>query len=320
MSTVTVGQIYADVRGLLNDVQIPGGEVFTNSYFINNPNAFGEPYRSLYARMIGGSKRVQRVVYVVLPAQTTVLIPETYGIVDFSEPELIEERPAAGPPITVVSTSATTPIVVNAPAHGLGTTGNVAPGQICNVLGTSAPWGNWYVTVIDADNFSLNGSMTDGIGGTGGFFFSQTQQPWSDVFPIDMAFEGLDGQPSQVLGNYLWINEQLQFRGASSAIQLRITYYASGTAPTNPNYVINIDNCEDFLAVATASNAAQAKGWYSMADKLRAQAYLGDPATSTPALIDLFFNSQVMASQRGPQRRQLPFRDRRSRFGSFIYG
>ena len=320
MSVCTVGQIYTDVRGLLNDVAIPSGEIFTNQYFINNPNAFGEPYRSAFGRMMGGSKRVQRIVYVVLPPQTTVLIPNTYGIVDFSDPELIEERPAATPGITIQATDTSTPIIVTANNHGLGPTGNVAPGQICNVIGTSAPWGNWYVTVIDANHFSLNGSMSDGTAGTGGFFFSQTQQPWSTVSPIDLAMEGLDGQPSQVLGNYLFLNEQLMFRGASSAIQLRITYYASGTAPTNPNYVIAIDNLEDFLAVATASNAAQAKGWFAMADKLRAQAYLGDPQTNTPSLIDLFFNSQVMASQRGPQRRQLPYRDRRSKFGSFIYG
>ena len=29
-----------------------------------------------------------------------------------------------------------------------------------------------------------------------------------------------------------------------------------------------------------------------MADKLRAQAYLGDPQTNTPSLIDLFFNEK----------------------------
>lgn len=318
MPTVSLGQIYADVRGILNDTQIPTGEVFTNNYFILNPNAFGEAYRSMFSRMIGGSKRVQRVVYVVLPAQTTVLIPQTYGIVDFSDPEMIEERPAVGPGIAITGTSTTTPIVVTAPAHGLGPTGNMVPGQICNVIGTSSPWGNWYVTVIDANSFSLNGSMSDGVAGTGGLFFPQSSQPWSEVTPIDLSFEGLDGQPSSCLGNYLWIDEMLQFRGASQATQLRLTYYASGTAPTDPNFIVGIDNSRDFLSIATASNCAYSLSWYTQAERLRNRAY-GDPThPDEPSLLDLFWNSQVLALQRGPSRRQLPFRNRRSRWGSWI--
>lgn len=320
MATVTLGQIYQNVRGLLNDVQIPTGEVFTNNYFINNPMAFGKSYRSMFARMIGGSKRVQRVVYVVLPPQTTVLIPRTYGIEDFSEPEMIEERPAGGPAIAITSTDTGTPIIATAPNHGLGNPGNVAPGQICNVLNTSAPWGNWYVQIIDANHFSLNGSQSDGIAGTGGAFYSQSSQTWTEVFPIDLSFEGLDGQPSQVLGNYLWINEQLQFRGASSATQLRLTYYASGTAPTNPNFLVGIDNSEDFLSVATAAECANSQNWTNKYELYRNQAY-GDPShPDEPSLLDLFYAGQVLALQRGPQRRQLPFRDKRSRWGTFLLG
>lgn len=316
MATCSLADIYGDVRGILSDTQISGGELFTNSYFANNPNAFGEPYRSMYSKMAGGSKRVQRVVYLVLPANYNVIIPSTYGIVDFSEPEMIEERPATNS-IVVTGTSTSTPIIATAPGHGL--TG-VAQGAIGGVLGTSAPWGNWFVTVIDANTFSLNGSASDGTAGTGGFFYPQTSQNFAEVFPLDLSAAGLDGQTSSVLGVYLWINEMLQFRGATSAVELRITYYASGTAPTNPNTIIGVDNARDFLATATASNCARAKQWFTMSETLRNKAY-GDPShPEEQSLLDLFYAAQVMADQRGPGRRQQPFRAKRGRYGAWILG
>ncbi len=317
MATCQVQDIYDDVRGILSDNNnVSTGELFPNSYFTTNKNAFGEPYRSMFSKMTGGSKRVQRVVYAVLPANYNVLIPSTYGIVDFSEPEMIEERPATNS-IVVADTGIATPINVHAPGHGQ-TTG--AQGAISGVLGTSAPWGNWFVTVVDADNFTLNGSASDGTAGTGGFFYPASSQQFSEVLPLDLSAAGLDGQISSVLGVYLWINEMLQFRGATTAIELRLTYYASGTAPTNPNYVINIDDCRDFLATATAANCARAKQWFAMAETLRNKAY-GDPShPEEVSLLDLFFQKQVLADQRGPSRRQQPFRSHRARFGTYLLG
>ena len=316
MATVSLGQIYSDVRGLLSDTQITNGEIFPNSYFVSNANAFGEPYRSMFSKITGASKRVQRVVYIVLPPLTSVVIPSTYNIIDFAEPEMIEERPAPNA-VTITGTDTSTPINVHAPGHGLS---NGTEGAVSAVAGTSSPWGNWFITVIDADHFTLNGSASDGVAGTGGSFYPASTQQFTELESIDLTVAGLDGQPNQVLGCYLWINEMLQFRGANTPVQLRITYYASGTAPTDPNYIINIDNCRDFLAVATAGNCAAAKQWFQMSDRLRRQAY-GDPNyPETDGLLDLFYKGQILALQRGPARRQLPFRDRRSRYGSWIIG
>lgn len=319
MAVCSLGEIYDDVRGILSDnVNVPTGELFTNAYFTSNKNAFGEPYRSMFSKITGGSKRVQRVVYVVLPANFNVLIPSTYGIVDFSEPEMIEERPATNSiPITATSTS--TPIIVTAPGHNLGPTGSIANGAVSGVLGTSAPWGNWFVTVVDANTVSLNGSASDGIAGTGGFFYPASSQIFSAVSPVDLSAEGLDGQIGQNLGVYLWINEMLQFRGATSAVELRITYYASGTAPTNPNYIVGIDNCRDFLVTATAANCARAVQWFTMAETLRNKAY-GDPShPGETSLLDLFYAAQVLASQRPSEgRRQQPFRERRQRYATLL--
>jgi hypothetical protein len=325
MANCSVQNILDDVRALLSDTQVVGGEVFTNNYLLGvtgsgtagSGSLFGEPYRTMFSKITGGSKRVQPNWLITVPANTTVVIPATYGILDFSEPEMLEER-AAGSEIAIASTDTSTPINVTCSSpHGRGPNGSQVEGAISGVVGSYAPWGNWFATVTGATTFSLNGSGSDGVAGTGGAFWPSSQVPFTEVYPTDLV-GALDGAPGACLGTYLWSNNRLQFRGATQAVQLRITYYASGSAPTNPSYVIPIDNCRDFLACATASAAARAKGWMQMSESLRNKAY-GDPSHPEElALIDLFYMSQVLADQRGPQRRQLPFRNRRYRYGSYL--
>src|SRR6185436_14205879 len=303
------------------------GELFTNNFLLTGATSggtpgsgslFGEPYRTMYSKITGASKRVQNSVYITLPANTTVVIPVTYGIVDFSEPEQIEERQAPTA-VAITSTSAATPIVVTTSApHGY-SIGSMVEGAVSGVLGTAAPWGNWFATVTGATTFTLNGSASDGIAGTGGAFYPSGNFSFTEVFPVDLM-AALDGAPGPTLGNYLWANGRLTFRGATGNVQLRMTYYASGTAPISPNYTIWIDNCRDFLSTATAANAAQAKQWFPMAERLRNKAY-GDPMhPQEDSLIDLFYRSQVMADQRGPTRRQGAFRDKRARWGAYLLG
>lgn len=312
MATNTLEQVFTAARAYLNDQP---GYVYTDSYL---QPLFNEPYRRMFSCLAGTSKRVQRIVYLDFPAYTTVLIPATYGLTDFSEPELIEERPAQGQ-VTIATTSATTPIVCNAPAHGLGADGAEVGGQVSNVIGTPAPWGNWYVTVVDANSFSLNGSQTDGNAGTGGYFTPQSLQQFVPVDPIDMAIQGIDGQPQQYLGVYLWNSEQLQFRGAVGVQQLRITYWASGSPPSNTGTTIGIDNCIDFLACATAANAARAAGFFQLADQLKSTAFgQTQEANCVGGLLGEFIKIQVLTMQRGPQRRNRPFRDHVTRFGNYL--
>lgn len=316
MANPTLQDVFDAARGYLHDTQVNGGEVFTNTAL---QQSFNQPYREMFSRLMGVSKRVQRITYVNLPPLTTILIPSAYAINDFDEPEVIEERPAQNA-IAIATTSNATPIVVaTVSPHGLGSSGTQVEGTISGVSGTSGPLGLWFATIIDATSFSLNGSVTDGTAGTGGSFVPQSQQQYVEVLPIDLAEEGIDGLPGQYLGVYLWNSERLQFRGATGTQQLRITYWASGSPPTNANTVINIDNCIDFLACATAGNAARGVGWYQLADQLKEQAY-GSPDAGQAAggLLGQFVAIQVSTMQRGPQRRRAPFRPKRSRYGSYL--
>ena len=319
MAICTLQNVFETARGHLHDTQVTGGETFQNSIL---QVQFNEPYRDMFRCLMGASKRVQRIVYVVLPANTTVLNPAAppFLITDMAEPEMVEQRPATSA-VAIASVDAGTPITVTTVApHGFGGPGTIIAGQISGVSGTTAPWGNWFGTVTGASTFTLNGSMSDGTAGTGGSFYGASQQQFTEVLPIDLAQGGLDGTTSTCLDYYLWINEQMQFRGASGNVQLRITYYASGNPPTNSATNINIDDCLDFLATATAANAANSVGWWSMSDRLRERAYGDGGPQCTGGLLGKFLNIQVLALQRGPIRRQLPFRDKRSRFGNFPLG
>jgi hypothetical protein len=162
-------------------------------------------------------------------------------------------------------------------------------------------------------------SQTDGNAGTGGYFTAQSLQQFVPVDPIDLAIQGIDGQPQQYLGVYMWNNEQLQFRGAVGVQQLRITYWASGSPPSNTSSTIGIDNCIDFLACATAANAARADGFFQLADQLKFTAYgQTQEANCVGGLIGEFIKIQVLTMQRGPQRRTRPFRDKVTRFGNYL--
>jgi len=317
MAVNTLEQIFQQVRGILNDIQISTGIIFTDSMLQIH---FNEPYRSLFSCLQGTSKRVQRCVYINFPAYTTVLNAATFNIPDMAEPEMVEER-LSMPQIAIATTSNATPIVVNAPGHNLGTTGQMVGVQVTGVANTAAPWGNWFATIVDANNFTLNGSMTDGGGGTGGFVSLQGQNRFTEVFPIDLSNQGLDGTPGQNLGQYLWIDEQMQFRGCVNTQELRITYWASGTPPTNTALSINIDNCIDFLSFATAANAAYAIGWSTRGDELYAKAYGAGGEQCTGGLMGKFIMIQVSSLQRNSTlKRRQPFRPHRTRFGEAILG
>jgi hypothetical protein len=312
MAVNTLEQVYVAARAYLND---QAGNIYTDAFL--QPH-FSEPYRRMFNCLAPVSKRIQRVVYTDLPAYTSMLIPATVGLTDFSEPEMIEARPALSP-ITITSTDTSTPIKVTATGHGLGSAGAIANGQVSNVVGAPEAWGNWFVTVIDANTFSLNGSQSQGNAGTGGYFTLQSLQQFIPVQPIDLAIQGIDGQPQSYLGQYMWNNEQLQFRGAVQTQQLRITYWASGTPPSNTGSTIGIDNCIDFLACATAANAARADGFFQLADQLKFTAFgQTQEANCVGGLLGEFIKIQVLTMQRGPQRRTRPFRDKVTRFGNYL--
>lgn len=315
MAYYTLQNCFDASRAYLNDIQVAGGETYTNTFLQLH---FAEAWRRVWRGMSNsGSKRVEHLTYLNLPAGTTVINPSTYNITDFAEPSIIEERLASSP-LTIVSTSTDTPIKVTINNHGLSGSGY---GMVSGVQNTMSPWGYWGFTVLDANTISLNGSQSDGVAGSGGVFTTNSALRWTEVQPADRANQTLDGQPSAFLGSYLWTGEQLLFRGCVNTQQLRITYWSSGAAPTNSSTLLGIDDVIDFVACATAANAAAANGFAARAQTLTNKAYGQSQDPDEPGGLFLeFLVGQVKLQQKGPPARRGPFRLIRGKFGQSVLG
>lgn len=306
--------VFEGIRAKLNDNQVPGGENATDAVLQLH---FNEPYRRVFGALPGQSQRIQRSVYVNLPALTGVLIPSLYGITDLWEPTLVEER-IAPTSVAIATSSDTSPIVVTFTGpHGLGSNGSTVEGVVSGVANTLGPWGRFFGTIIDSTSISLNGSKTDGSSGTGGNFTPWSQLPFVPVTSADLPNQGLDGVPQLYLGTYIWSDQRFTFRGSSGVRQLRITYWASGNPPTNPNTIIGLDGAIDIFVNAGAANYAESRSFWALADKLNVKAWGSrQEAKGDEGLLGEWVRTQVMMMQRR-QRRSRPVRPRRTKFGNY---
>lgn len=78
--------------------------------------------------------------------------------------------------MAITNATNATPIVITAAGHGL-TSG--AKAYISGVLGNTGANGEWSVTYIDVDTFSLNGSAGNGAYSSGGYLTARSQTCWS---------------------------------------------------------------------------------------------------------------------------------------------
>ncbi len=264
-TTVVVQNVYDDVRALLQ-----GGSSDT-TWGVGNDIVqpfFARAYAAMWGIMRwAGMQQVKRDFYFLVPAYTSIVNPVTIGIPDFGSPAQVWER---GNVQTwqIATTDTGSPITVTtADATGLGTNADVT---VSGVTGTPAPWGRWFITVIDSTSFTLNGSVSDGVAGVGGTVAYSAER--FDNFPMAETVSDTDRPLQGRLLDYQFKNGVFQFRGATQPAQIRVTYFANDAAPTNPLTPINIPASRNFLGTYTASMLARARGWYDMADKLAAQA------------------------------------------------
>lgn len=291
-------------RAQLNDTDVSGGEIFTNSMLqLHREQAYRELYSAMSTMQVPD---INRTVYWVVPAHTTRLSPQfQMGLNDFSEPVFVEERGNITV-VNVTSTSNTAPIVVTTSLpHGLADNQNIT---IQGVTGTMAPWGRWYITVINNISFSLISSFGDGSIGAGGTA-CYGQDPFTEVVPL---LRTTDRAESDILYDYIWQDGMLLFRGASQVREIRITYRASGDPPSSTSVQLGLDDALNFLGTRTASLAAAQKQWIPTYERL-ARISCGpkmEPDGSGGQLRN-FVNNMVVAMQRN-QRQRRSFRPRRN--------
>lgn len=253
--------------------------------------------------------RIKREIYVTLPANQGVLFQSQLGVTDFAEPTRMWER---GTVFTTAVTGTTdgTPITVNATAHGRATNDRVELNGIQGV----PDWVNrdWFITVLNANAFTLNGSITCGANGTGGTVNFSLDQ-FVPMNPTDTLPPNL---PALALGSWLWQENALYFTGSLQSRQLWIEYLATDTPPVSG--VIGFANGRElnFLKHSTAAHFAP-KRQMPMGPQLMMMAYgpSGEPDGSG-GMLRALINPMLMQKQGIPRQPQRYHR-RRGQFPSY---
>lgn len=295
MSQPTTSSIFTATQSLVGDA---AGQVATTAALLPlwNTIVYPEMFQAIARVQV---PNIQREFYYTVPAFTTYLDPVAIGITDMGNdgPILMEERQPGILLPDISSTSNTTPITVTFVSAA--PLANNAEIEVNGVSGTNGPLGRWFVTRgSDSMQWVLNGSVTDGSAGTGGTAYIASGQAFSEVYK-QTIWNPDNFQLGTSLGVYFWQGGVIKFVGASSASQIHVTYWASGTAPANLATPL-IDDCQTYAATRLASVFAGSKGWYSMSDKYEISA-LGRNRTADgrDGLLRGFVLTAIRSLQRG---------------------
>lgn len=311
MSIPTLQNVYDSARSFLGDDQTAGGELYTNTLL---QPFFGFAYREMWRALAAiGSPEVKRTVFYVLPAYTSVLVPATANIADFGIPFLLEERGAlTKATISDATINSSTPSVTftTSAAHNFVATRMVSINGNMGLTGTDGMFGigNLTDTTFDALGMVSGGSFS------GSGTAVQSLEDFTEV----RLLGGLDpdwDDGNAKLGGWIWQEGLMRFPLCTEERELRITYYADGTAPTGSSTSIGVEDCLNYLAARTAALAMRSRGNSPRADELDELA-LG-PLKNTQKwdgfLGDLLYPAVKAFQARSPaDRRRPPYRFPRS--------
>lgn len=295
----TRAQVITYAQFLLGD---PSGQKFVDtgatSVQVGIAPAFESAFRELYSTFdLNQIPRAENTVWVNLPAFTTQLSPAQAGIADFGEIVNLEERDI-GTSVAITAATTATPIQITTAAPH-----NVSAGTeilISGVLGQVGANGRWFPTIVDPSNLTLNGSVSVAAYTSGGTLTTSS----AGYTPVWEVNELPTGTTPPALYKYVWQNDIFLFVGATLARELKITYFASGTAPVSGS--CGVDDSLEFLAFRTAALAG------GIVDMARASQLAGD----ANVYLDKLVQPQVRAMQRNPIR---PRAYRAGRFASRPY-
>lgn len=254
---------------------------------INIAFAIDSSYRDLISQFdMNQIPRVQRTFWYNLPAMSTQVTPAQMNIADFGEIVNLEERSIST--TAVVSTTDTgTPITVTtASPHGFATGQEVFLSGVQGQVGAN---GRWYITVTGSTTFTLNNSVS---------VAAFTSSPAAVVTTSNDAYSLVVEQselplylvPPTRLFTYVWQEDTFYFVGATTARQLKITFFSSGTAPVTGT--MGVDNALEPLAYRAAALCAGATD----------MAIAGQLANDANVYLSNLVQEAVRAMQRNPIR------------------
>ncbi len=249
MATTTLGAVYDQARSVLADDRRDGGQKYTNRKLL--PHA-QQAVRDLFRTLRNiGDPRINKEVYHVLEANTSMLAPSTAGITDMASPLLVEQRGGLTTlVVSAVTVSDANISVTTSAAHGFSTGDNITLNALGGLTGTE---GLWAITKSSATVFVVNGCVASGTYGIGGAAVKSTQE-----FTEVPAQVRIQSTPSTGLG-WTWRDNNMWFTPSSDERQLRISYDSSATVPTKKSDTIAVDDCLDFLATRAAALATKVR-------------------------------------------------------------
>jgi hypothetical protein len=297
----TIEQVLNETRSFLGDDDVVGGQDFQDQ--VLEPHlkaAYNDLFRILNNEQI---PKTQTECFYVMPAYQTSLDPAQAGITDLGSTIGMEER---GTVTTLNVTNATpgaTGVTLQVINHGL-STGAIVP--VNGIVGLTPDVNSIFgIQVVDANDILLLGCTATGTYVSGGTISTSTEQfiPMQSVDRIDWV----NSSPGPQLNYYSIEGVYYKFYPANNIRQLRIIYELSGDLNvSNTGAVIQIDDCQDYLALQTAYRQARARD-LAIADNLKADASWVAQAMTNYAVREL----------QGRGMRRPPFRVRRSVFALY---
>lgn len=301
MAKSTVTQVYELARSLLSDDRIAGGHVYTNAKLQAH-------YANAYERMARAMATVSNPFSVAwghynLPANTGVLDPATAGLSSFGEPiELWERAPGDSVAISGIALDGNgLATVTTGSAHGWSTGYTIIQFGVLGIPGANE---EWTITVTGASTYELNGSRLTGSYTSGGTAAHSSEDFVEMAGPVRVQQTSRTTPSGPPLREWDWRGDVLRFAPINEARQLRIVHSVSGSAPTDEDATIQVDDARSFLAHATAGAASRFRN-PTMSQELLAVAY-GVDAFREERIGGLLYgllNQAVLTQQTYPQKR-----------------
>ncbi len=253
MSYPTLQNIFDEMRSNLGDDGVTGGEICTNTAALIQAQA---AVRDMASAMVNVCDiRVFKTAYWVLPANTSVLIPSTMGVMDMAQPMSIMERGNLTIAEITGASYVDPTLTITAVAHGFQNNVSITQSKVGGMQGAN---GLFAITVTGTDSSVPNGAVGTGTYTSGGVaVYSPDDFQWMDFT------QNVDTQKNNAgyLRYWTWDAGLNGFRFIPTGTerQLQIRYESSATVPTSVSDVVYVDNCLSFLGAWAAARFANTR-------------------------------------------------------------
>jgi hypothetical protein len=321
MASTTSSAIYAAVRVKLDDVEVLGGQVYTDAYLAG---PLRESWQELFRALSNwGIQQIRREAFCVVPSGAGVVIPRGQGMPNFSAPlefwfsPIAQQTTLPLSPLPTADANGYWNFTVTDPT-------GFANGDNVSVLAEArvhpAINRDWWITV-SGSTVSLMGASASALparapsdysGAVAGRLVKATGG-WNKAWDAQMTFQNQSQSGVAIPAGVKWQMGMLNFSAPTSQDLLMKCVYDLSSADVgggvngNLDGVLDFDDAESFLVNRTAALAAMNKGNPEAAAVFNALAVGpgagGDPAAAGDRLggaLKGIINREIGAMQAKP--------------------